>query len=433
MSIYSLSTSNVSRAKLQSSVAAYAYISGEEVTDERTGEVKKYKRQDKILDKGNILPDDAPQRYKDNAATWINDIEKYEQADNARPCKKYVMALPRELDLEQQKLIVEKWIRQNCTKHGYAATYAIHQSKDGQNPHVHILVANRALKNGKWQRSKSKTVYKLDEQGNKIPMLDENGKQKVRIRPGKGAEKMWMREKIEESYLDSKNTLQTMRESWATTCNQYLAPDQQIDHRSYAARGIMRAPTIHEGYEARAVEKRGGVSWRCEHNRQVKDINRQYQQALFEENALEDKLEGVQSKLSGAKAAAGKVGGLAGQAEGAVKGAISQGVGAIIGESDGKGMQGVMERTMEEVGKSLVQGNIAGAGMAVAKMPLDVLKNVESDDVKRDKLREQMEKAQAEEGILGMGGSKKKKKKDKGKGKGKEQGEHAPLVRSRGR
>ena len=89
------------------------------------------------------------------------------------------------------------------------------------------------------------------------------------------------------------------------------------------------------------------------------------------------------------------------------------------------------ERTMEEVGKSLVQGNIAGAGLAVAKMPLDVLKNVESEDVKRDKLREQAEKAQAEEGILGMGGSKKKRK-DKGKGKGQGQAEHAPLVRSRG-
>lgn len=32
-------------------------------------------------------------------------------------------------------------------------------------------------------------------------------------------------------------------------------------------------PTIHEGYEARAIEAQGGISERCEYNRQVKSKN----------------------------------------------------------------------------------------------------------------------------------------------------------------
>lgn len=414
MAIYSLSTSNVSRAKLQSSVAAYAYISGEEVTDERTGEVKKYKRQDKILAKGNMLPDDAPQRYKDNAASWVNDIELYEQADNARPCKKYVMALPKELDLEHQRATVEQWVKQNCTEHGYAATYAIHKSKDEQNPHVHILVANRALQKGKWQRTKSKTVYKLDEHGNKIPMLDEQGKQKVRIRPGKGAEKMWVREKTEESYLDRKDTLQTMRESWADICNQYLDQDHKIDHRSYRARGIMQAPTIHEGYEARAVEKRGGVSWRCEHNKQVKETNRQYQQALSDENALEKNLAGIQSDLSAAKSMA-KVA------------STGRGAAGAIQSDEQQGMDKVMNKTAQDLGMSLIRLDPVGAAKAIGGLPLGIMANVESDEVRRDKMRESMEQATAESIIPGG------KPKGKPKGKEKQQAAQDAPVRSRGR
>ena len=415
MAIYSLSTSNVSRANLQSSVASYAYISGEEVTDERTGQLKKYTRQDKILAKGNILPDDAPQRYKDNAATWVNDIELYEQADNARPCKKYVMALPRELDLEQQRATVEQWIKQNCTEHGYAATYAIHQSKDGKNPHVHILVANRALKNGKWQRTKSKTVYKLDQNGKKIPMLDEHGNQKVRVRPGKGVEKLWEREKLEESYLDRKDTLQTMRESWATTCNQYLDQNHKIDHRSYKARGIVKAPTIHEGYEARAIEQRGGVSWRCEHNRQVKDINRQYRQAFAEEVALEKNLAGIQSDLK----SMAKVASTGRGATGAIQ----------SDEQQLQGMDKVMSKTARDLGMSLIRLDPVGTAKAIGGLPLGIMANVESDEVKRDKMREAMEQAEGES-ILPGGKRKPKKEKSKGKDKG---GQEQAPVRSRGR
>ena len=49
--------------------------------------------------------------------------------------------------------------------------------------------------------------------------------------------------------------------------------EERIDHRSHADRGLTEQPTIHEGVAARALEKKGIVSDRCEINRQIKADN----------------------------------------------------------------------------------------------------------------------------------------------------------------
>ena len=58
--------------------------------------------------------------------------------------------------------------------------------------------------------------------------------------------------------------------------NRYLeryGHDERIDHRSHADRGLTEQPTIHEGVVARALEKKGVISDRCEINRQIKADN----------------------------------------------------------------------------------------------------------------------------------------------------------------
>ena len=47
-----------------------------------------------------------------------------------------------------------------------------------------------------------------------------------------------------------------------------------IDHRSFAAQGITEQPTIHEGYIAQNMEKKGMIADRCEINRRVRADNR---------------------------------------------------------------------------------------------------------------------------------------------------------------
>lgn len=304
MAIYHCSISNVSRAKGSSSCATLAYISGEKVRDERTGELYSYNRQERVVSVGTILPQSAPAEYVDNKVLF-NAIEKHETADNARTAKKIQVALPRELGLNEQKNIVEDYIRHNITKEGYCATYAIHDGGKTGNYHAHILIANRPLNaKGEWS-VKSRKVYALDETGKRIPVIDETtGKQKERIRPGKGVEKLWKRVNVEQNPLDTKDYLQKLRKEWAVEVNKHLDPSQQIDHRSNADRGIDDTPTIHEGYAARAMEERGEVSERCQTNREIRAENEQRREiraeiatAIAEDKALEKKERELHERL----------------------------------------------------------------------------------------------------------------------------------------
>lgn len=157
MAIYHCSISNVSRAKGASSCATLAYISGEKVRDERTGTTYAYSRQERVLVTGIILPPSAPAEYA-NAEALFNAVEKHETADNARTAKKIQVALPRELELAEQKEIIEAYIRRNLAKEGYCATYAIHDGGKKGNVHAHILVTNRPL-NSKREWSVKTIIY----------------------------------------------------------------------------------------------------------------------------------------------------------------------------------------------------------------------------------------------------------------------------------
>ena len=67
------------------------------------------------------------------------------------------------------------------------------------------------------------------------------------------------------------------RANWADAVNKMLARNQinaTIDHRSFADQGITEQPTIHEGYIAQNMEKKGMIADRCEINRQIRADNK---------------------------------------------------------------------------------------------------------------------------------------------------------------
>ena len=296
MAIYHCTIGNVSRGGGSSSLATYAYISGEKTYDERRQENFDYSRKERIVETNTILPPTAPPEFAD-PKTMFNSIEKHLTADNARTAKKFEMALPHELSLDEQKKIVEDFIQANLTAHGYAATYAIHENQKNPNTHVHILAANRPVNDrGEWSEGQTKTAFAndRDEKGRaiynpekpcydpkhkeetaqyRIPKIDKNGEQKFRERKGKGKEMLWERVNIEENKLDTREFLQELRKNWALEVNKHLAPEHQIDHRSNKERGIEAEPQIHEGYAAREMEKRGIESDRCQINREIKEQN----------------------------------------------------------------------------------------------------------------------------------------------------------------
>lgn len=286
MAIFHMSISNVSRAKGSSSCASLAYIAASKVYEERTHQTYSYGRKERVMKVATLLPDGAPRAYAD-AAQLFNAIEKHEQASNARTAKKIVVALPRELSLDESDEILTDFIRDNLCANGYCATYAIHRDKDGNNPHAHILVANRQInKKGEWS-SKRKMEYALDEKGERIPLIDKKtGKQKV----DKRNRKQWKRISAEQNPLDKKQFLEQLREAWAVECNKHLSQEDRIDHRSNAARGIDDIPTIHEGYAARAMEARGDVSDRMEINRHIRLKNDLIHQLVETLKEIRDKV-----------------------------------------------------------------------------------------------------------------------------------------------
>ena len=269
MSIYHCNISNVSRARGSSSCATLSYISGQAVREERTGQTYSYGRAERVICTGTMIPDFAPSEFSDPAKLF-NAIENFEKAENARCAKKIELALPRELDLDTQRKVVEDYIKRNLTSCGYCATYAIHHDKDGRNPHVHILVANRQInQKGEWG-GKRKMIYETDAEGNRVPLIDKKtGAQKV---DGRGR-KQWKRINAEVNPLDEKSMLKTLRQSWAEVCNERLQPADHIDARSYADQGKEQIPTVHEGYAARAIAAAGGISDRIELNKQIKAAN----------------------------------------------------------------------------------------------------------------------------------------------------------------
>ncbi len=292
MAIYSLSISNVSRAAGSSTLATLSYITAERARDERLGQTfYGFGRRERVEAVGTLLPEGAPEQWRDPVKLF-NAIEAHEKASNARCGKKMIVALPREWSLETSENVLREYIEQQINKRGYGATYAIHTDAEGNNPHAHVLIANRVIsKQGKWA-AKSKSEYVLDEMGERVPLIDKStGEQKL----GKRNEKLWKRRKISYNPLDQKDVLKDLRKTWADTANRYLDQSNQIDHRSLKDQGIDRLPTIHVGYAAAEMDKRGEHSDRVERNESIRLTNQRIEQVGHLESMISKIKQGAEN------------------------------------------------------------------------------------------------------------------------------------------
>lgn len=276
MSIYHCSIKNISRSSGRSAVACAAYRSGEELEDVETGITHDYRKKTGIAFAEIFLCKNAPERFQNREELW-NEVEKIEKAADARLAREIEVAIPRELSLEEMKNLVTGYAKM-LTEEGMCVDAAIHL-KVG-NPHAHLMCTTRKIKaDGTWDQ-KEKKVYALDEFGNKIPVIDqETREQKI----GARGRRIWKRVTVAANDLNAKENVEKWRKMWSEHCNAYLEPEQQIDHRSYERQGKKDViPTIHEGYAAREMEKRGKLAERCEINREIAAANRDIKAILAE-------------------------------------------------------------------------------------------------------------------------------------------------------
>ena len=251
----------ISRGKGKSAVASAAYISCEKITNEWDGITHDYRNKKGLLHSEIFLPENIPINLKDRTTLW-NSVELNEKAINAQLARNFIIALPKELSLEENKKLITEFIQENFVSKGMIADLAIHnESSEGNNNiHAHIMTTVRPInENGEWQ-AKSKKEYILDENGERI--LGKNGKPKTR--------------KVELTDWNDRGNAEKWRESFSNFCNRYLekaGEKKRVDHRSFERQGREEIPTIHMGASASALERQGIKTDKGNLNREIKNHN----------------------------------------------------------------------------------------------------------------------------------------------------------------
>ena len=303
MAIYHLEAKVVSRGAGRSAVAASAYLSCSRLYNDYDGIQHDYTKKQGLVWQQVFLPEYAPQEWKDREKLW-NAVEEVETAKDSRLAREFVVALPIELSREQQIELLQDFIREQFISDGMCADAAIHDT-DGHNPHAHILLTVRPLdEQGKWQYKTEKEYLCMkngeergftaaefrtaQNEGWEKQYPYKVGKKKVYMTPSAAEAQGFVRadkhpkstrygrqNPISERW-NSEEQLAVWRAAWADATNRHLeryGHDERIDHRSNAARGLDKQPTIHEGVTARALERKGMIADRCEINRQIRADN----------------------------------------------------------------------------------------------------------------------------------------------------------------
>ena len=258
---FHFSVNIISRGKGKSAVASAAYISGEKIKNEWDGVTHDYTKKQGVISKEIFLPDHAPKEYKDRKTLW-NSVELFEKNSNAQLARNFIISLPKELSIEENKKMIEEYIQTNFVKEGMIVDLAIHdENREGnQNIHAHIMTIVRPInEDGTWGQ-KSKKEYILDEKGEKI--LNKNGKPKTR--------------KVELTSWNDKGNVEKWRENFSSLCNEYLGKnniEKRVDHRSFKRQNSDYLPTIHLGSAASAMERKGIETDKGNYNREIRKYN----------------------------------------------------------------------------------------------------------------------------------------------------------------
>ena len=289
-----------SKATGRALVASAAYITGETVKDEKTGEFLKVGKSERVMSCGYYAPESMGSITVSSLLQKIND---HAEICNEKVAAKVIeAALPEEYLAqyshdECEKIMkekIEKYLYENFGKKGFCFIYGLHTSKkNAENIHFHALISRHPvgedgqfvnvgkkkeyLPNKKQSRDPETgdLLWKIDKKtGTKIPeyrvpKLDKDGKWKK----GKRNEKLWIRVNVPQKEIWS--DLKKLRADWAMFHNANFTLSSWIDARSNSDRGMDALPTIHEGYVAREIEEKGKKSDRCEHNRLVQEYNDQ--------------------------------------------------------------------------------------------------------------------------------------------------------------
>ena len=337
MAIFHYTIKIVGRSKGKSVISASAYLNGDVMKNEETGRISYYTSKKEVVYTSLMMCENAPPewqivpeenikrfqksvRYKrseDKEAAlekfkitfqkqrlW-NEVLKIEKSADAQLGRSFEFALPKEWSRQEQIQYTADYIKKTFVDKGMCADWSIHDKGDG-NPHVHLLLTMRPfnpdhswgkkeVKDWGFVRDKSGNIVideshpdwwqdkkNPDRHGIRIPVLDENGIQKI----GARNRLQWKRVLTDATGWNNPKNCELWRSEGAKGCNEHLSLHNQVDHRSYEKQGKLQIPTIHEGADARKIEQKflAGQeikgSWKVAENQIIKQQNTLLQKIL---------------------------------------------------------------------------------------------------------------------------------------------------------
>ena len=205
----------VSRSSGGSATAAAAYRIGEKIKDEATGKTHDYTKKQGV-DHSEILSPIAAtvgNEWLTNRSALWNRVEASEKRYDAQLAREMIIAIPRELDRDNQIALVREYAQTTFVDRGMIADVNLHHL-DGTNPHAHVMLTMRELK--------------IDDRG----VVSFGNKDRT-----------W----------NDKKLVQTQKNEWEVLTNQYLERaeiETRIDSRIYQEQEIARIPQVHVGAAA---------------------------------------------------------------------------------------------------------------------------------------------------------------------------------------
>lgn len=220
----------ISRKDGRSTVAAAAYRSDEKLYDERNGRSFQFKKHEEQPESFILAPSHAPEWVNDREKLW-NEVEKVEKRWTSQLSREIVIALPNDLNNEQQRELIENYTKSQFVEKGMVADVNIHRDKD-HNPHAHIMLTMRPFnEDGSWGE-KRPFSGEFDEKGRKIYL---------------------------DNPWDNKDNLSLWRDNYQELVNatyERLNLERRFDLRSFERQGRDEKATVHMGHVAAGIEER---------------------------------------------------------------------------------------------------------------------------------------------------------------------------------
>jgi hypothetical protein len=216
-----------------------AYIVRGRFVDGNSGKIYDYS---KINDPPEFFKTFMPanSRYQNESELW-SDAERLERRQDSRLGRRLILALPAEVSPKERQQIVEGIAEKIVERWGCAVTVAVHRpgkQGDQRNFHAHFLISTRKF--------------------------NQDGFLKEKIR-------------ILDKPRTSRGEIEWLRQTCQEEINQFLAPEQQLDFRSYKRQGKDRLAQPHYGRKVVAWERKTGEKHevRLEYEQFASNWNRQ--------------------------------------------------------------------------------------------------------------------------------------------------------------